>query len=736
MNARLRLPALVGAIAVLALSCAAEEPSRAAFSGDISRGNPTTSVDAAAEPSTSPPDPTPLDPARAAELQAELDAVPPGCEVLSTKNCLLPFPSDAHTVDDPSSATFKRVNLPQGQLANTAGDPIDPTEWNRNDGWSPSTPILVFVPGLDPEATRLPRQDEIGLSVTEASATVLVDLTTGNLVPHWAEMDERAADPDDRLLIIRPASSLRETHRFAVGLRHMVGTDGEELAAPIAFSVFRDNNTVDDPRITDRQREFNGVFAQMASAGVDRSELYLAWYFTVASADSLAGRLLTMREDAYGNLAGGAPPFRVTGTSTDDLEPGIAKVVTGTYRVPLYLSGDGGPGSRMTFDPVAPSVPVSRSTFDARFDCVVPESAVADGEAIPVVYGHGLLGGRDEVSSSDVQHTAAELNAVYCATDWIGMAEEDTAWAVQVLGDLSLFPSIPDRLQQGILNTLLLARLMVDQDGLSSDPEFSDGSGATMLNTEEAYFDGNSQGAIMGGAATAVAVDWTKASLGVGGMNYSTLLNRSVDFDEYFAIMRAAYPDPLEQQILFGLIQMLWDRGETAGYVQHLTTRTYDRTPPKQVLMSVAFGDHQVATVTADNIARTLRIPIYEPALPSDVAPYVGVDADRAAQDRSFFRLDPIRLFPHNGSALYYWYSGTLPPPMGNITPTESSLYLEDCQGAAAEEDVACLDPHGDVRRQPRVIEQKKAFFTPEGTIENVCRDRPCRAKPRDEFDY
>ena len=98
--------------------------------------------------------------------------------------------------------------------------------------------------------------------------------------------------------------------------------------------------------------------------------------------------------------------------------------------------------------------------------------------------------------------------------------------------------------------------------------------------------------------------------------------------------------------------------------------------------------------------------------------------------------LDPIRLFPHTGSALYYWYSGTLPPPMGNITPTESSLYLEDCQGAAAEEDVACLDPHGDVRRQPRVIEQKKAFFTPEGTIENVCRDRPCRAKPRDEFDY
>ena len=30
-----------------------------------------------------------------------------------------------------------------------AGKPIDPTEWNRNDGFSPSTPILTYVPGLD-----------------------------------------------------------------------------------------------------------------------------------------------------------------------------------------------------------------------------------------------------------------------------------------------------------------------------------------------------------------------------------------------------------------------------------------------------------------------------------------------------------------------------------------------------------------------------------------------------------
>ena len=39
----------------------------------------------------------------------------------------------------------------------------------------------------------------------------------------------------------------------------------------------------------------------------------------------------------------------------------------------------------------------------------------------------------------------------------------------------------------------------------------------------------------MGGALTAVAPDFNRAVLGVPGMNYSTLLQRSVDFDTYAA---------------------------------------------------------------------------------------------------------------------------------------------------------------------------------------------------------
>ena len=45
----------------------------------------------------------------------------------------------------------------------------------------------------------------------------------------------------------------------------------------------------------------------------------------------------------------------------------------------------------------------------------------------------------------------------------------------------------------------------------------------------------------MGGALTALAPDFSRAKLGVAGMNYSTLLNRSVDWE---GAVRGRSPTP------------------------------------------------------------------------------------------------------------------------------------------------------------------------------------------------
>ncbi|MEI2697230.1 MAG: transglycosylase family protein [Microthrixaceae bacterium] len=188
VNARLRLPVLIGVVALVAMACAAETH-QPAFTGDISKGNPAAEEADAPKVSGDAPEPVDLTAAETAQLQAALASSPTGCDFLDTRDCLLPFPSDTYTVDDPATGTGRRVALPQGMLANVDGQTVDPTAWNRNDGFSPNTPILAYVPGIDPDATALPSEGDIGFSLTDESATVIVDLDSGQLVPHWAEMD-------------------------------------------------------------------------------------------------------------------------------------------------------------------------------------------------------------------------------------------------------------------------------------------------------------------------------------------------------------------------------------------------------------------------------------------------------------------------------------------------------------------------------------------------------------------
>lgn len=731
MNKRLRLAVVLSVTAILALSCAQEETNSVAFTGDSSRGNPIPEQGEEREVTGEPPEATPMSGDDLAQLNGVLESNPAECEFLDPRSCLLPFPSDFYTVPDTNSGTGLRVAMPAQAIAN-----FDPTEWNRNDGFSPSTPILLQAPaGLDLSQTTLPTEGDISVSTTDESATVLLNLDSGQLIPHWTEVDSHATSDEDRTLIIRPATSLTHTRRIAVAVRDLNNGAGDALTPPAGFRAYRDNLTTDIPTVENRRADFERLFSALADVGVNRPDTYMVWSFTVASADSIAGRLLHMREDGLGQLNGGSPEFtvsQVTTSSNDQitLREGIAHVVEGTFEVPSYLADGGAPGARMTFEH---DLPVSNGTMTAEFTCSVPEAAVTGETGISVVYGHGLLGSRNEARSSQVQETAVQVNGIYCATNTIGMSNDDVGMAATALSNINEFPAMADRMQQGMLNTLFLGRLLVHDEGFATHSAFQNEAGEPAFDTTTTYYDGNSQGAIMGGAITAVAVDWTKAVLGVGGMNYSTLLNRSKDFDQYAVVLRQAYPNPLDQQIIFGLLQMLWDRGETSGYVQHMTTRAYDRTPAKSVLMHVAFGDHQVATITAENIARALNIPVYRPIMSDERLAEIA----EAGWTNPFFNLRNTGQFPiADGSALVYWDSGTLAPELGNITPIASDTYNEQCVAQGDEDSRKCADPHEDPRRQEQVFAQKKAFFQSEGVIINPCGDEPCVAQQRSEFDY
>ena len=638
------------------------------------------------------------------EIDLAVDAAD-GCDFLDTTKCLLPFPNDVFTVDA-ETETGKQVAFElEAMPANADGVHIDPTEWNRNDGFSVGSPIITFVPGLDLEVTGAAPVTDMATSLDGDAPIVLLDVDTGERHPYWAEFDENVEPTADQPLLIHPARNFLEGHRYIVALRNLKDSGGRTIEPTPAFRAYRDRLRADDPTVEGRRDHIESLFASLDDAGVGRDDLYLAWDFTVASGDNLAGRMLHMRDDAFEALGDEAPSFTVESV-IEGPEPTIARTITGTYQVPLYLTDDGVPGSRLTQGPGGLPERVA-DDFTASFVCIVPPSVLApDGSVSPgrvAVYGHGLLGNNEQVANSYVRDTADELGFVFCGTNWIGMSSEDIPNAIEILGDLGRFPSLPDRSQQGILNTLYLGRLMIHDEGLGTDPAFWGTGNEPVLDTAELYFDGNSQGAIMGGAATAVAQDWTRAVLGVGGMNYSVLLNRSIDFDTYAEILVPAYPDPIDRTIAYALIQMLWDRAETNGYAQHLTDDPYPDTPEHAVLLQIAFGDHQVANVTSDTMARTIGACAYQPALAPerspDVEPLWGIPAfDELPSDAC--------------SAIVYFDSGTPAPPITNTPPRLGA------------------DPHGDPRRDAAAKRQKSDFLRPNGSITDVCAGAPCRAAP------
>ncbi|WP_233578132.1 hypothetical protein [Micromonospora sp. BL4] len=636
-----------------------------------------------------------------------------GCDPIDPTACLLPFPNDYFTVPDRATRTGRRVQLaPSSMPANVQGTPINPAEWNRQDGFSPGSPILVRVPRLDATATGIAPVTDIGRSLAPDAPIVLLNTATGRRTPYWAELDAHAADqPDSQLLIIRPAVALAEGTRYVVGLRDMRDRSGKLIPAPAAFRRYVTGAGL-HPRDR-RTPQIKRILANLTRVGVKRHSLHLAWDFTVASRQGLTGRMLAIRDTAFAALGAAAPSITVTQVTDypPEQDARIARQVTGTIGVPSYLTGSGEPGSRLHYGPVdgdgtAPtrySLPTpSGATLRADFVCNIPRNASAANPAHLSLYGHGLLGRPTEINAGNVKTMSATYDFTFCATSWIGMAAADVPYVAGAFSDLSAFPAVADRLQQSFLNFLFLGRAMIHPNGIAADPAFQNADGQPLIDVAGGlHYDGNSQGGINGGALTAIAQDWTRSVLGVPAMNYSTLLQRSVDFAPFQTIMDGSYPDKVDQQLIFALLQMLWDRSEANGYAQHMTDNPLPRTPAHQVLMHVAFGDHQVSPAAAEVQARTIGARLHTPALADgwslDVKPYWGIA--------------PIRSYPYTGSAIVIWNSGAAyAPPTTNLAPAGPE-YGDD--------------PHEFARAQPGAQEQKATFLLT-GKIIDVCAKGPC----------
>jgi hypothetical protein len=651
------------------------------------------------------------------------------CQPFSGRTCLFPFPDNRFTRVDKSSRTGRRVHLPAAAMpANTKGKRIAAGPYNRNDGFSPGSSIVLHITGLDNQRA-LTRTGAVALvdmsrAFSKRQPIVVIDETTGKRQLIWSELDANATSAANTDLVIHPGKDFTEGHTYVVALRDLRTASGRLIGAPRWFELLRAGGRLPVAERSQRAR-YARIFKALERAHITRDKsLYEAWDFTVASTPDLTGRMLAIRNNAFAqlgdhnladNVVQGRPPaYQITSAATLAPVTGITqsvRSVTGTFQIPCYLKVCGATASAgfhySSSKPDALPTQIPGNVATAPFECIIPSSASAANPARISLYGHGLLGSYSEVESSDVQAMATEHNMVFCATDWWGLAEGDTANDAAAVANLNLFPAVIDRLQQGVLNTLYLGRLLLHSEGLAANPALQSG-GRPVIDTSHLYYDGNSQGGIEGGMTTAVAPDFRNAVLGVTGMDYgNVLIQRSIDFAPFGDILYPSYPDQSLHPWVLDLAQQLWDRGDPDGYAEQMTSHPLPDTPSHQVLMQIAYGDHQVSMYAGALEARTIGASAYKPAL--------DLNTNRRRDRNLFYGLPAIKRFPFHGSAIEIWDSGpghTQPPSLANLAPANTPTNI---------------DPHHSVRNTPLARQQKSDFLQPGGAIVDVCNGQPCR---------
>jgi hypothetical protein len=263
------------------------------------------------------------------------------------------------------------------------------------------------------------------------------------------------------------------------------------------------------------------------------------------------------------------------------------------------------------------------------------------------------------------------------------MADDDSGHIANVLssGRFNELSTMFDRLHQGTLNSLLAMRMM--SRGFAKDPKFG-----AFIDPAQRYYHGISQGGIMGAVYMSASTDVERGVLSVMGQPYGFLLNRSVDFARFFLVLRGAFPDTRDQQLVLGMTQMLWDRVEPNGWTKYLHGGL-PNTPAHAVLMSAARGDHQVTTFGAHVMARSIGAKHLESGI------------------RDVFKLE--KMAETQGGSVYVEYDFGLPEePTCNVPMSH------------------CEDPHGAIRQLQANDDQLDQFLrTGQGV--NFCPNKVCK---------
>ncbi len=522
------------------------------------------------------------------------------CNVL-TDQCALPFPNNLFARVDESTATGLRVDLSGPAISDL---------WDRlavvtHDGFSPVGAVVTLLPAAVDEAL-VPVSPEASL---EPDAAVWL-LEAGH---EEGERGRRVAftgaivedvEADQRLLVLTPAQALHPGGRYAVLVRRALAQPNEAMA-----TLLGDEAPAGD--LDTLWAYYADLRELLEELDVDASDVGQLWDFRVRSEAGVTGDLKAMV--AFNRRWVEENPPSVTLAEGREVRNGVLRYDF-SFEVPIWREGRDAHIERGD-----DGMPVPVRFDEIRGALLVPPSATEAAPVLPVLFGHGLAASAEVMIPviSEMDLGGAGLATMVVDWDLHGSRGRGVNDIIEVAGALNVLAFSGMMLQSA-------ADAIVFRAVLASIGEVP-GRGAVLRENGPQLYLGQSLGSLLGVLVAAVEPGFDAVVLNVGGMGMSNIL-RTGEVIELLGlrhrIREVVEANPVEGasveltiETLMIMSQLGLDFGEPGVFAPHVLRDRYDDSPPPAVLLQQSIGDGIMPNLTTDALARTMGLPLIEPAV-------------------------------------------------------------------------------------------------------------------------
>ena len=576
-----------------------------------------------------------------------------GCDNINPIHCMLPFPSNAFLTDDSSTITEKRINYSPTSLPGSGSKSvIEIPLINQMDGFSTSTQIMTAFSSI-PNIDMLASQNNIAPSMNLDHQTILVDMSTGELVEHWVELDARAEEGEEVILHIRTIKHLQFNTEYGVIVHGLSDESGELIEPSQALSAIMNGNTTDSVDIEDRRNEITLLMDYfIEEKNIEKSEIQAIWSFNTNSAESALGPTIQMRDDALQRIGGGI------GCTIDSVEENYGddditlRRITGTFTTPQYTVSEYTP-TLINRDENRMPIFVENREVPFTMTIPTPENSTVD---MPItIWGHGFLGQSD----GGPRGWAHTYQTVMLTTDITGFTSVDYDPISFALLDPNYFTHHSASLEQGMINHVVLAKTF--SDACSNLTEFYD-SGVKIVDTDEIHWGGYSLGGIVGIPVMALSPDIDRGALFAGGGPYTLIAERSgaVQGLYYAFSLDISYENQMDRAVIMSaVIQQLWDIVDPDVYSAYLNSENEGLYEHQFVSLN-SMGDQVVPVLSADRMVRSSGALIMDSSVYHPIETSTWVEGDNSSSvavyfDGNYTAPEENVFGPGNGAHGYLW---------------------------------------------------------------------------------